>query len=300
MAESDKISISLVVFLDMLGVKARLKSMETDEDFDKIYEDLYYIKNEFAKKSDKHLERYNQSMGKTVQVFSDSVVVSLSLESRAAGTRGTFDPFMAELHYFGLCQMSCVCYGIFLRGGIAIGKWYYENDILISPALLEAYDLERSVTVFPVLTISKDAFDFFRKHPDRESYSRDIDPINLMFRKYKAADGKFYYCLDYLGIGYDGANEWYTNEDLEKYLAERNGEKKHAILRKSYMKNQKYYLLGHKKAILKALTESKSQKIIDKYLWLAKYHNNFFKQIEPYFAEAKIKNSEIRQCLQDS
>ena len=294
---SDKISVSLVIFLDVLGIKSKLQKMETDEDFKKIYDALYYVQNEFAQKSDEHEKKYEQSIGKTVQVFSDCVVISLSLESKMAGSSGTFDPFLAELHYFGLCQMTCVCNGIFIRGGIAIGDWYYEDNILISPALLEAYDLERKISVYPVLTISKDTFNFFKKHPHRNYYNEDIEPIRHLFRRYKTESGKFYHCLDYLGIGYDGAADWYTRDDLIRYKAERDDEVKHDILCESYKKNQKYYLLGHKKAILKALKTLKDEKILKKYLWLTKYHNNFFKQIEPYFSDVKIRNNEIKNCL---
>lgn len=299
-ALSEKISISMVIFLDVLGFKSKLKNMETNEDFQKIYDDLYYVQNEFAQKSDEHEKKYEQSIGKTVQVFSDCVVISLSLESKMAGSSGTFDPFLAELHYFGLCQMTCVCNGIFIRGGIAIGDWYYEDNILISPALLEAYDLEREISVYPVLTISKDAFNFFKKHPHRNYYNEDIEPIRHLFRRYRTESGKFYHCLDYLGIGYDGAADWYTNDDLKRYKAERDGDKKHDILRKSYMENQRYYLLGHKKAILKAIKSVNNDKVLEKYLWLVKYHNRFLKDIEPYFSDTKIKQKEVEKCLKSS
>lgn len=295
--QSDKISMSLVIFLDILGIKSKLQKMESDEDFKNIYNQLNYVKNEFAKKADGLRKEYEKSIGKTVQVFSDCVVISLSLESETADNNGTFDPFLGELHYFGLCQMTCVCNDIFIRGGISIGEWYYEDNILISPALLEAYDLEREVSVYPVLTISRDAFNFFKNHPHRNYYSEDIEPVKHLFRKYKTTSGEFYYCLDYLGIGYDGAADWYTNDDLRRYKAERDGDKKHEILSESYKKNQKYYLLGHKKAILRAIKTFKDQNVLNKYLWLVKFHNNFFKHIEPYFRDAKIRNREIENCL---
>jgi hypothetical protein len=295
--KSQKIGISLVIFLDVLGIKSKLQKMETDEDFKKIYNQINYVKNEFAKESDELGKKYEKSIGKTVQVFSDCVVISLSLESEIADNIGTFDPFLAELHHFGLCQMTCVCNDIFIRGGISIGYWYYENNILISPALLDAYDLEREVSVYPVLTISRDAFNLFKNHPHRNYYSEDIEPIKRLFRKYKATSGRFFYCLDYLGIGYSGAADWYTNDDLRKYRAERNGDKKHEILSESYKKNQKHYLLGHKNAILRAIKTFKDQKVLNKYLWLVKFHNNFFKQIEPYFRDVKIRDSEIEIIL---
>jgi len=296
-AHSNKISVSMVIFLDLLGFKSKLLKMQTKEDFKKIYDDLYYVKDQFAKKPDKLTKEYNQSIGKIVQVFSDCVVVSLSLESQIAEHIGTFDSLLAELHHFGLCQMSCVCNGIFLRGGISIGDWFFEDNILISSALIEAYDLERSISVYPIITISKEAFSFFKKHPHRNYYSKDTDPIKSLFRKYKTKSGKFFYCLDYFGIGYDGAADWYTNDDLERYRSERNEEIKGAILCESYMKNQKYYLLGHKSAILKSIKAFKDEKVLDKYLWLTKYHNNLVSELGPYFAEAKIKQKEIEKCL---
>lgn len=297
---SDKMNVSLVIFLDVLGIKAKLQKAETDGDYKPIYKQLAYVKNEFAKESsDKYCKDYEKSIGKTVQVFSDCVVISLSLESETANSRGTFDPFLAELDYFGLCQMTCVCNDIFIRGGIAIGNWYYEDNILISPALLEAYDLERGISFYPVLTISKEAYEFFRTHPHRNYYREDIEPIQPLFRRCKAKNGKFYYCLDYLRIGYGGAADWYSDEDLNRYKAERDDDKKNEILTESYKKNQKHCLKEHKEAILKALrtNKDKDQCILDKYFWLAKYHNSFVDKLEPYFSEAKIRKSKIRSCL---
>ena len=296
---SDKIRESMVIFLDLLGFKSKLRKMQTKEDFKKIYDNLFYVQDQFAKKPDNLTKKYNRSIKKSVRVFSDCVVVSLSLESQTAKHQGTFDPFLAELHYFGLCQMSCVCNGIFLRGGISIGDWFLEDNILISPALLEAFDLERSISVYPIITISKEAFSFFEKHPHRNCYSKDFDPLKSLFRRYKTESGKFFYCLDYLGIGYEGAADWYTNDDLERYRSERNDRTKHTILCESYMKNQKYYLLGHKSSVLKAIKTFKYEKakVLDKYLWLTKYHNNLVSEVEPYFSEAKIKQKEIEKCL---
>ena len=193
--------------------------------------------------------------------------------------------------------MSCVCNGIFLRGGISIGDWFCEGNILISSALLEAYDIERAISVYPIITISKEAFSFFNKHPHRDCYGKDIDPIKSLFRKYKTESGKFYYSLDYLRIGYDGAADWYTNDDCIRYRSERNDEKKNTILRESYMKNQKHYLLGHKNAILKSIKEFKDDNVLSKYLWLTRYHNTLVREIDPYFSETKIKQKEIEKCL---
>jgi len=297
---SEKISVSLVIFLDVLGFKSRVQRMQTDEDFKKIYDNLYYVQDQFAKKPDKLQKKYEQSIGKTVQVFSDCVVISLSLESETASNSGTFDPFLAELHYFGLCQMSCVCNNIFLRGGIAIGDWFYEDNILISSALLEAYDLEREMSVYPVITMAKEAFSFFKKHPHRNFYAEEIDPIKSLFRRYKTAGGKFFYFLDYLGIGYNGSADWYTYDDLKRYKSERDDDKKHAILRKSYMKNQRCYLLGHKTAVLRALKANDDDVVLSKYLWLAKYHNNLVSEIDPYFSDTRIKPKEIASCLNNT
>jgi len=290
---TDKIN-ALVIFLDVLGIKSKLQRMETAEDFKKIYKELSFVQNQFAKKPDKLEQDYQRSIGKTVQVFSDCVVVSLSLESETANITGTFDPFLAELNYFALCQMTCACNNIFLRGGIAIGDWFYEDKIMISSALLEAYDLERKTSVYPILTISKKAYNFFKTHPHRNFYSNDIEPLKSLFRKYKTKSGEFFYFLDYLGIGYDGSADWYTSDDLNRYKAERDDEKKRAILTKSYMKSQRHYLLRHKTIVVEAIKNNyNDDDVLEKYRWLAKYHNKLVSETEPYFFDTKIKLKEI-------
>ena len=114
--DANNIKSSLVIFLDLLGVKSKLGNIKTKNDYKEIFRQLNFIKNEFAKPPDKYERQYQVHIDKSVQIFSDSVIISLSLESEEAKDFGTFDPFLAELYHFGLCQMTCACNGIFIRG----------------------------------------------------------------------------------------------------------------------------------------------------------------------------------------
>jgi len=285
--------IALVAFLDILGFKSKIQTMETDNDFENVYNELELVQSEFAKKSDKLDNKYRRSIGKKVLVFSDCIVISLNLTSQFARQFGNFDPFLAELHYFGLCQMTCACNGVFLRGGITIGDWFFSNDMLISSALLEAYEIERNIAQFPIISISKNAVNFFRNHPERQNYSHEIDPVNFLFRKYRTETGQYHHFLDYLQIGFDGSADWYTEEDRQRYLSEKNNDKKMRILDRSYSENQKFYLLGHKDALVRAMISNRDERIKDKFLFLLKYHNNFVRKFGSFYSDAKISKKEV-------
>jgi hypothetical protein len=77
-----------------------------------------------------------------VSVFSDCVAISGPIE-RAGSVA-----FMA------LCIGKVYLQdGILPRGGLVLGELYHENPIIIGPALINAYDIERTVAKYPRLVI---------------------------------------------------------------------------------------------------------------------------------------------------
>ena len=63
------------------------------------------------------------------------------------------------------------------------------------------------------------------------------------------------------------------------------------------MKNQKESLLRHKTLVLNAIENNNDNVVLEKYLWLTKYHNRLVSETEPYFSDTRIKPKEIESRL---
>jgi hypothetical protein len=136
-----KTSQSLVAFVDLLGFSDRVTSAKTPEDLNAIYQQILTVREEFEHEPPTEKREVHRRFQKRVLAFSDSVVISIGSRSRAVEMMGDFDALGLELTLMAYAQGECTRLGYFLAGGIDLGPWAYTNDVLISPALVRAYQL---------------------------------------------------------------------------------------------------------------------------------------------------------------
>ena len=157
---------SIVVFLDILGFKKKVEN----EKFEKIFNTLKYITawnscngvNNFTPEKLFCYEDYLKDKGideekickdiksdLKVSVFSDSMVIALPYTEDDFEVR--FFMIVCFVSYLmGKLAMS----NYFLRGGIAIGEMFNDDNIFFGKAFLEAYSLEQ-IAVYPRVILSK-------------------------------------------------------------------------------------------------------------------------------------------------
>ena len=61
-------------------------------------------------------------------------------------------------------QYNFILEDIFIRGAIAQSELYMDENTVIGPALVEAYNLESEFAVYPRIILSKDVTDIVREH----------------------------------------------------------------------------------------------------------------------------------------
>jgi hypothetical protein len=54
-------------------------------------------------------------------------------------------------------QVNLAAAGFFVRGALTLGKAHLEDKLLYGPALVDAYDLERTIAVNPRIVLSQEA-----------------------------------------------------------------------------------------------------------------------------------------------
>jgi hypothetical protein len=87
------------------------------------------------------------------QTFSDNICISIPYFNNA-------DDFLFNFHLITLytrgLQMVMMSKGFFVRGGISIGSYYSDNNIIFSKGLVNAYKLESTKAVYPRIIIDKE------------------------------------------------------------------------------------------------------------------------------------------------
>lgn len=183
---SPKRRIHLVAWVDLLGFKEQLKNADTEEKIQEAYRRMKRVHDEFDKASPDSPEKaeLNRHMGKQVIALSDGLVIALDLEVDApdADLWPPYDRIGFYLEGLKLAQSRCAFRGDFVRGAIAIGPFWFEEDILLSPALVEAYEAETSLAKNPVIVLKRSVADAVRAGKDEAGYAPDFDPMRDLFR----------------------------------------------------------------------------------------------------------------------
>lgn len=252
----------LVGFIDILGFGSQVMAAKDKTSFQKVYETVKLVQEAFDKSSasddPEEQEATNTHWGKRVLALSDSLVVAINPQCPVLSDLGPSD-FLGDSIY-GLAQSQYQCifdYDVFLRGGLGVGPFLFDNDILVSPAQVEAYYVESKHAEMPVIALCQKTVDWIKAHSQgptgvpkwQDKYFRP-----LQTKTYRES----LYFLDYLRVaGDDGDDESYKMFRVHKNRVEQN---------------------------------LATQKAKEKYQWLAKYHND---TIDAFFPTARSEKINI-------
>lgn len=164
--------------------------------------------------------------------FSDSIVISA-----LAGTTDSFE--MLQQLLSGIMELVDN-YGILVRGGIARGLLIHDREMVVGPAMIEAYHLESKVAMYPRIIIAKDLkeqietdlVEYLRSH----TTLKDVPGFNNLFK---------------------------TDEDGWCYLDYVNPDENFHVL------NIEHHLMVLEQLVQKNL-QSTNRSVKEKYLWLQK------------------------------
>jgi hypothetical protein len=258
----------LICYLDILGLKNRIKASETDERQAARIKATLEMLSQSVEEAQRLLKELQPagSQGKapevTSQMFSDTVVLC------ADGVDGT--SLLYLLYAIGLIQARLTTRRTFLRGAVTVGKHYHEQErrlnVMFGPAYTEAYDVAENLAGWPRVLVHPDVL----QGPIGRSRRRYVEQ-NLCVTEH---DGLPF--VDYLGgiYGLGLAISW-----RREYL--RGPSKARAKYLPLELQTD-YYLLKHKKAIehearLKGARDDIA--ILSKYHSAASYHNSFIHSV---------------------
>lgn len=289
--------ICLVAWIDILGFSHQLQAVKSDAELQATYRKMLFV-HEWLNKSGASdepevLAEANKLQGRQVIALSDGIVVTGSLRAATPGLYSPFDLMMSLVDQVIMAQAACAMAGIFLRGGISIGPFYFDNDILLSPALVQAYKLETERATYPVILITPETVAALRQLHGLEYYAEGADPSQHYFRPFKSPHqkkGERFFFLDY--VHYMPSPDIYFFNSLadRDACADRNrsAEERQRIFNESHDKSALKALQSHQRQLVTAYKESATERIKAKYRWLMAYHNRTLQSINSFYDPALV------------
>jgi len=134
-----------VAFIDILGFSALVKRVHSERH---LFEEILAILREVAAYRPEVVEGGPTDLWKNMlsaTAFSDNIV--LSSEAR-------YSPALIAMASSILC-LRLLGLGVFTRGGITCGSLYHDEHVVFGDALIEAYELERSVARYPRIVLDR-------------------------------------------------------------------------------------------------------------------------------------------------
>lgn len=225
----------IVVFLDMLGFKEKLKKpnelVEAITELKAVlrpaHHELFFCNIDFVH-------------------FSDSIVIGVKPSSLPSAT-------VFLLRLMSKLNVLISFKGIAVRGAIVCGDYYYKDELLLSPAMAEAYVIESKFARYPRVLVSKSVLEYFKTlKTNVQSFAQfeaDFEEITLV-------DQDGYRFLNYLT----------SSGSIDPYIEQRN---------ELNIDERKEILKNHRAVILKNLSQNGNSAIKEKYIWMGNYHNRF-------------------------
>jgi hypothetical protein len=165
----------LVAYIDLLGFKEAIKNNTQEDEIFKLLKSF-----QEATGNSKVEDSGDACLG--VSVFSDHVVISVRIKDMTYQGRSCSIEFLKafQLAISGFARLA-LAHGFLIRGGITVGELFHDNGIVFGKALVEAYELESEVAIYPRVIISKKLAPLFETEIDIFS---EVDFDGILSLKY--------------------------------------------------------------------------------------------------------------------
>lgn len=283
--------VQWTLFIDMLGyrdINGSINSEAKAKEFISFMEDnkngLDFLNSPEVKEKYKKDKIFDLYMYYNVQhVFiSDSLIITFtpkevrSLKKRDLKYRHSANALFIIIMRLQVIIFNCFSEkGIFLRGGISTDYCYIKDHFAVGEGLINAYKAESSIAIYPRIAFSPEVL------KDKLLKKNISELSNLMYGGHDIVklDSDGVHHLDYLGYHLSQVDlnvvmiSDLANRDLPQYLE--SVKITHLFFEKhAKAVKDKLVELDKKKVGLNKEQLKKHEKLIDKFVWLKKYHNS--------------------------
>jgi len=233
-----RLTPSFVCFADILGYKERSQeAIRTGQGM----EFLNRLRDALSRAHER-LREHSEPIGLTpfysIKIFTDNIVVGYPLHP---GYSNYGEPELGDiLLTFAELQATLAADGFFIRGGIAYGDHYMDEDIVFGEALLQVVKLNQSGGL-PRLVLAPSAVEIIREHLGFYAFIEDAPHYWHLFQD---ADGAVF--VNYLSEAFCGFPDGISFDLIE----------------------------AHQRAVIRGLQDYRAKPDIRaKFEWADRYHN---------------------------
>lgn len=235
--ENPSLINSFVCAIDILGFSQMIEKSSNEGVGDKLLKETNYLIN----KNKQCIIPNKYSQGK-IKIFTDNMVVAYPITGDG---EEELDEILQNVSEY---QFNLALEGLFVRGGISIGDFYINEDIVFGKALLDAHHVESQIACYPRIILDESSVKRLKKY----------------MKHYEVAPQTTKVLIDTDG-------QWFINylDTIFKFYTKCNNEYEFERVKFELM-------LRHKKKIEEMLDKYKENiRVWDKYVWTANYHNYF-------------------------
>lgn len=162
-----------VCFIDILGFSDMIDEYDED-DTSTVLQDIQLAFSEALKTIENSSNTINKEDIKHLkyQLFSDCVSISIPYFDRQDDFLSNFNLISSFIRGFQLVMMSM---GFFTRGGLSIGSYYSDNNIIFSKGLVNAYLLESKKAIYPRVIVDTKVLEKIKKYSDDNIFHHGIN-----------------------------------------------------------------------------------------------------------------------------
>jgi hypothetical protein len=239
------LKIKNILYIDILGYKEKINTGDKSE-LKKLMDIIKYVINS-TQETMTFLKKSERRMNIEMKILSDNFIF---------WTEKEFDALI--LMTAGM-QTQFYIGNLFIRGSLSYGDLYIDNEYISGKGLINAYELESEIAIFPRVIIENTFFDGASEITSQLAKKEisDIVIINSLLDCF-CNDFDSYRFLDYLSI-------------IKKY---KDVEIKHEPEKSIRFEE---LLSAHAENIILNL-KNMNRKFVQKYQWCRSYHNEFCKR----------------------
>ncbi len=102
-----------------------------------------------------------------ISTFSDHIVISYPTEHLRKMNEGDFlgSGLLLAGKLISNLAAGAINLGLLIRGGATVGPLYHSHGVVVGPAMVEAYDLESRVSIYPRIAVSRKVYSQVKINP---------------------------------------------------------------------------------------------------------------------------------------
>ena len=167
-----------LAYMDILGYSEMVRDPHNLDDF------FNRVKG-FVRESSALARCLTCHSGLRIRIFSDNIVMSIQLNDNDVNASDAIDDLILISSYiqgYLLSELRLLC-----RGSIVVGQFYIDDEMVFGPALVEAYELESRIAIYPRIVLSEDACRCLKQHeqdcpfPELADGKRIIHDAGVMY-----------------------------------------------------------------------------------------------------------------------